>query len=141
MGMEDSEIRHQFVQRYSHQLENFVTHMVTAFSLWEELDSHLSKDIPGAHLSALMYGALHTHLVAMKLLISGLLVPAGNSQRYVLESIATALLASSPELDILVRYIDNKYSTSKAIRDVQRNAKILRLESNALKTLSAHSRL
>lgn len=141
LGVEDSEIRHQFVQRYSTKLEDFSSHMETSFSLWQELDSNLSKDIPGAHLSALVYGALHTHLVAMKLFITGLFVPSGNSQRYVLESIATALLASSPKLDILARYVDNKYSTSKSIRDVQKNASLLKLNSDALKMLSAHSKL
>ena len=141
LGVEDSEIRHQFVQRYSKKLEDFASHMETSFSLWQELDSNLSKDIPGAHLSALVYGALHTHLVAMKLFITGLFVPAGNSQRYVLESIATALLASSPKLDVLARYIDNKYSTSKSIRDVQKNASLLKLNSHALKMLSVHSKL
>lgn len=115
--------------------------METSFSLWQELDSVISKDTRGAHLSALVYGALHTHLIAMKLFITGLFVPAGNSQRYVLESIATALLASSPKLNILSRYIENKYSTSKSIRDVQKNAKLLGLNSEALRMLHVHSKL
>ena len=127
----DAEIRDLFVERYSKQLELFLDHMATAFSDWHRLDSEISKDLPGAHVSALLYGAFHTHVVAMKLLISGLFVPAGNSQRYVLESLATALLVSKPSLGFLKRYMENQYSTTKAVRDVRRHAKALNLEHTA----------
>jgi len=70
LGVEDPEIRCQFVERYESQLENFVSLMVVALDDWERLDSDVAKDIDGAHVSALIYGALNTHLVAMKLLIS-----------------------------------------------------------------------
>jgi hypothetical protein len=132
MGTEDAEIRFQFVQRYSSQLEQFLDHMAAAFAAWRRLAAEIAKDLPGAHVSALLYGALHAHVIAMKLLICGLLVPAGNSQRYVLESLATALLVSKPALGVLKRYMDNQYSTTKAVRDVQRHAKALNLEPEAL---------
>jgi hypothetical protein len=141
LGTEDPKIRYQFIERYEQKLETFVAHMDVAFSDWENLDSELSKNIHGAHVSALIYGALNTHLVAMKLLISGLFVPAGNSQRYVLESLATALLTSKPELGFLARYSDGKYSTSKSIRDVLRHAEALGLDRKALEMLSIQAKL
>ncbi|MDH5835360.1 hypothetical protein [Luteimonas kalidii] len=141
LGMEDAEIRYRFLLDYNDQLENFVGHMVNAFLAWERLDARITKDEPSAHLTALVYGALHTHLVAMKLLLEGLLVPSGNSQRYVLESIATALLLSRPSLGYLDRYVKNTYSTTKAIRDVTKHAKTLGLEKSALATLSQRSKL
>lgn len=140
LGVEDPEIRYQFVQRYESELETFVSSMVVALGDWEKLDSDLSKDINGAHVSALVYGALNTHLVAMKLLISGLFVPSGNSQRYVLESIATALLASKPELGVLRRYSNDEYSTKNAVRDVKKHAKELQLNHHALEQLSVHAK-
>lgn len=140
LGLEDAEIRHRFVQTYAGQLETFVGHMVDAFAAWERLDGIIAKDVPGAHVTALIYGALHTHAVAMKLLLEGLLVPSGNSQRYVLESIATALLCSKPSLGFLDRYSRNVYSTTKAIRDVSKRASILRLNRDALAILQRQAK-
>lgn len=141
LGTEDAVIRYRFVQDYNDQLEEFVGHMVNAFLAWERLDKRITKDEPSAHVTALVYGALHTHVVAMKLLLEGLFVPSGNSQRYVLESIATALLLSKPSLGYLDRYIRNTYSTTKAIRDVSRHASSLQLEKGALATLRQRSKL
>ena len=115
--------------------------MVNAFIAWERFDARIIKDEPSAHISALVYGALHTHVVAMKLLLEGLFVPSGNSQRYVLESIATALLVSQPSLGYLDRYAHNTYSTTKAIRDVVRHADALQLNRKALATLQQHRKL
>ncbi|MFA6231944.1 MAG: hypothetical protein WC617_17510 [Rhodanobacter sp.] len=141
LGVEDAGIRRRFVQTYGDQLEVFVGHMTNAFLAWERLDAQITKDEPSAHVTALVYGALHTHVVAMKLLLEGLFVPSGNSQRYVLESIAAALLISLPSLGYLDRYVRNTYSTTKAIRDVARHAGTLRLNREALKTLQRYSKL
>lgn len=140
MGTEDAAVRSLFVERYSAELEKFLDHMAVAFTHWWGFDSAAAKELPGAHVSALVYGALNTHVVAMKLLISGLLVPAGNSQRYVLESLATALVVSKPSLGFLRLYMDNRYSTTKAVRDVQRHAKTLNLKREALRVLDAQSK-
>jgi len=78
LGMEDVEIRNRFVQTYGDRLELFVGHMANAFLAWERLDARITKDEPSAHITALVYGALHTHVVAMKLLLEGLFVPSGN---------------------------------------------------------------
>ena len=140
MGIEDPQIRYLFVERYSEQLEKFLDHMAATFIDWRKFDAEVSKDLPGAHISSLLYGAFHTHVVAMKLFISGLMIPAGNSQRYVLESLATALLLSKPNLGFLKLYLENQYSTTKAIRDLRRNAKSLLLKRDALKTLERQSK-
>jgi hypothetical protein len=131
----DVAIKFLFIERYPDQLDKFTEYMVEAFSEARSLDKIISKDLAGANVSALLYGAFHTHVVAMKLFIMGLLVPAGNSQRYVLESIATSLLVSKPSLGFLKRYMDGKYSTSKAPRDVFRHKEKLGLESSGLKIL------
>jgi hypothetical protein len=137
MGLEDAQIRFLFVDSFSSQLECFTDHMVKAFSEWRKLDALMSKDLPGAHVSALVYGAFHMQVVAMKLFLCGLMVPAGNSQRYVLESLATALLVSKPNLGFLKRYMEGQYSTTKAVRDVRRHAGALQLERAALNTLES----
>ena len=137
LGLEDPVIRVAFTEKYSDQLEDFVQKMVVAFEGWEHLDHTLctNQDEAGATVSALLYGALNAHVVAMKLLIAGLLVPSGNTQRYCLECLAMALLCSKPELGALQRYMAGTYSPNKAVRDVQRHASKLNLFSEAMEQL------
>jgi len=138
LGLEDPQIRVVFTERYSEPLESFIHHMVVAFEGWEHLDHTLceNKSEEGATVSALLYGALNAHVVAMKLLISGLLVPSGNTQRYCLESFAMALLCSKRKLGALERYMAGTYSCNKAVRDVIRHASKLNLHADALQQLS-----
>ena len=76
LGAEDPVIRVAFTERYSGELEEFIRRMVVAFEGWEHLDQTLctNQDEAGATVSALLYGAMNSHVVAMKLLIAGLLV-------------------------------------------------------------------
>jgi hypothetical protein len=137
LGLEDPQIRVVFTERYSEPLESFVHHMVVAFEGWKHLDHALceNKSEEGATVSALLYGALNAHIVAMKLLISGLLVPSGNTQRYCLESLAMALLCSKRELEVLARYRAGTYSCNKAVHEVIRRASKLNLDAGALQQL------
>jgi hypothetical protein len=73
--------------------------------------------------------------MSTKLLIWGLLVPAGNMMRQVLEIISMAFLASKPRLGFLDRYASGRYSTDGAVRDVIKNHKNLNLEHDALRIL------
>lgn len=102
---------------------------VVAFDGWERLDGTLctNKNEEGATVSALLYGALTVHIVAVKLFISGLLVPFGNTQRCCLECVAMPLLFSNPDLGFLSRYMSGRYSSIIAVRDVKRNASKLKL--------------
>lgn len=136
-GDEDPSIRHQFVNVYQEEVDKFVNLMAQAFTSWSELDKVLTQDKKErkAYISALLYAALHSHVVSLKLLISGLLVPSGNTQRYVLECVAMAFLLSRPSLGVVEKYMSDKYSTNNAVRDVVRNRKKLRLDREALNVL------
>ena len=136
-GGEDPLIREQFREKYSSELEQFITLMTNAFEEWAKLDKILTKKKtePDAYISALLYTTLHSHVMSLKLFISGLFVPSGNTQRYAFESVALAFLLSRPSLGIVERYMDDKYSTNKAIRDVVRNHENLSLNRDALKLL------
>lgn len=136
---EDSEIVDQFRNRYQSSLDEFLGYMSDAFEGHELLDETLSSkdDKQGAIVSALVYATFNAHVIGMKLLVSGLLMPAGNTQRYALECIALALLCSKPDLGFLDRYMNNEYSSSKAPRDVLRYADQLSLEKKSLNQLDA----
>lgn len=138
-GDEDSLIRDRFKDNYSSELEKFIVLMTKAFEEWYRVDKILTKKKtePDAYITALLYAALHSHVVSLKLYISGLLVPSGNTQRYVYECIALAFLLSRPSLGVTERYIKDQYSTTKAIRDVVRNHEILNLDREGLKVLES----
>ena len=138
-GDEDSSIREMFHQKYSAELNQFIAVMAEAFSEWSRVDKILTKNKKesDAYITALLYAALHSHVVSLKLYISGLLVPSGNTQRYVYECVALALLLSKPSLGVTEKYMNDKYSTTKAVRDVIRNHKTLKLHRNALATLES----
>lgn len=139
LGEEDSLIRKQFIERYSTEIEQFIALMTYAFKEWSRVDKILTqkKTEPDAYISALLYAALHSHVVSLKLYISGLLVPSGNTQRYVYECVALAFLLSRPSLGVVHKYMNDKYSTTKAVRDVVRNHEILKLNRRALQTLES----
>jgi len=138
-GDEDHYIREQFFGNYSDELEQFVVLMAQAFEEWSRVDQILlkKKTEPDAFITALLYTALHSHVVSLKLFISGLLVPSGNTQRYVFESIALAFLLSRPSLGVVEKYMNDRYSTNKAIRDLVRNHENLKLNRESLKTLES----
>lgn len=138
-GDEDHHIRDRFIKNYSDELEQFVVLMTQAFEEWSRVDKILTKKKtePDAYITALLYTALHSHVVSLKLYISGLLVPSGNTQRYVYEAVALAFLLSRPSLGVVEKYMNDKYSTTKAVRDVVRNHEILKLNRDALKTLES----
>jgi hypothetical protein len=130
-----NQVRSQFVDRFQTELEEFIAVMAASYLHWKKFDSTVGDNTERAHISALLYGAINAHVISMKFLITGYLIPAGNTQRQAFESAAMALLCSKPELGFLKRYIDEKYSTNKAVRDIIKHHKILRLNQVALKTL------
>jgi hypothetical protein len=138
-GDEDPLIREKFKDNYSSELETFIVLMTQAFEEWSRVDEIFTKKKtePDAYITALLYTALHSHVVSLKLFISGLLVPSGNTQRYVFECIALAFLLSRPSLGVVERYMNDQYSTTKAIRDVIRNHKALKLDREGLKVLES----
>jgi hypothetical protein len=109
--------------------------MAVACRAWKDFDETIQENEQRAHVSSLIFGALSLHLMSTKLLIWGLLVPAGNMMRQVFEIISMAFLASKPRLRFLDRYESGRYSINCAVRDVIKNHKKLNLEHSALEIL------
>jgi len=139
-GIHDASITSSFIEKYSTECEEFVAVMARAFQYFRGLDSSLSKTEYGAYLAGVAYAALSNHVLSLRLILLGLVVPAGNMQRYVLECIALALLGSDRGLPMFQEYINNKYSTSKAIKHVIKHHKRLTLNKCALEKLKCASR-
>lgn len=128
-------VRRQFVSRFTPDLEEFIAAMAATFLHWKKFDKTIKGSESRAHVSALLYCTLNFHAMSMKLLICGYFIQAGNTERQALESAAMALLCSNANLGILKRYMEDQYSSSKAVRDVVRHHKALGLTRDALRIL------
>ncbi len=134
---DDTEVRDAYLTHFRKDVEEFSTAMAEAFVNWRGLDSGAKTDEKLAYVSALVFTAITLHVLSMKLFISGYTVAAGNLLRQVVETIALTILCSSKELDILSRFMNGKYSTNDAIRDVNRYAKRLGLNKGGLEALES----
>ena len=64
--------------------------------------------------------------------LRGHIVAAGNLSRQVIEAIATALLCSGKDSTVLDRFVEDRYSTKHAVRDVLRTWEKLNLRKDGL---------
>lgn len=130
------EVRAEFLKHFAPALEKFSDAMAHAFMNWRTLDADLKNDEKRAYVSGLVFTAITLHIQSMKLFLSGHEVAAGNMSRQVVESIALALVCSSKELNVLDRFMEDKYSTNHAVRDALCHCDKLGINKDAAKVLS-----
>ena len=132
---EDAEVQATYLKHFWPKVEKFSDAMAQAFLNWRSLDAGVKGNGKLAYVSALVFTAITLHILSMKLFTSGHAVAAGNFFRQVVESVALALLCSGKNLGVLERFIEEKYSTNDAIRDVIRHAVPLGLNKDAVTAL------
>lgn len=132
---DDSEVRSDYLKLFEADAKAFADAMAQAFMKWRTFDNEVKGNERRAHVSALVYTAITLHILSLKLFLSGQTVAAGNLFRQVIESIALALLCSGKDLDVLKRFMEDKYSSTDAVRDVLRHDKKLSLKGDALEAL------
>jgi hypothetical protein len=132
---DDPEIRSSFMAHFSSDVVSFSEAIAESVVLWRMLLDKGIKDQERAYISGLTHAAITLQTLSMKLLLSGQMVAAGNAFRQVLESSCTALLCSSKQLNVLQRFVQDQYSTSKAVADVLRHWQKLGLIKDALPQL------
>ena len=132
---DDSDVRAEYLKHFEADAKALAESMAQAFVKWREFDSEIKGDEKRAHVSALVYVAITLHVLSTKLLLSGQTVAAGNLFRQVIESIALALLCSGKDLQVLERFMEDKYSSNDAVRDVLRHHEKLSLKGDALAAL------
>lgn len=115
---DDGEVRDSYLGRYSKQIESFGDGMANAILAWRDLDVGSEQDADRAYVSAMIYCAITLHIQSMRLFLSGHIIGAGNLYRQTIEAISLALLCSSKQLTVLHRFREDKYSSSKAVRDL-----------------------
>lgn len=134
VGIRDSSVQLVFMEKHEEMLEEFADHMASAFTNWSKLDKSITKDEQSVIVTAYSYGALNHHLLAMKLLIGGYFVASCNAQRFVLECMATCLLAAS-DSKVRQRILEEKYSETKSIAILVRKCQSLGLNQIVVKQI------
>ncbi len=134
---DDSEVRGEYLKHFEGAAKGFSVSMAKAFVKWREFDNEIKGNEGRAHVSALVYVAITLHVLSMKMCLAGQTAAAGNLFRQVLEGIALALLCSGKELDVLKRFMKDKYSSNDAIRDVLKHHKKLSLKGDALQVMKS----
>jgi hypothetical protein len=132
----NQEVAASFMKRYGANAEEFADLMARATLAWGELASKVEQHENVVFVANIAYCAIMLHIQSMKLFLSGHIVAAGNLSRQVIEAIAMALLFSGKTLDVLNRFVNDKYSTKNAVRDLLRHWEVLGLRKEALATLA-----
>lgn len=135
-----AEVRQKFIKKFKDSTTDFIDAMSTASLKWIGLDSGINGSIEKAHVSSIIYNLINTHVISMKLFLSGYSIPAGNLQRQVVESMALALLCSKRDLNALRKYTDNKYSSKNSIMHLKKHRKILNLDEKFVTVLEQAQR-
>ena len=132
---DDVEVRGEYLKHFEGAAKGFAVSMAKAFLKWRDFDSKLKEDERRAHVSALVYVAITLHVSSMQVFLAGQTVASGNLFRQVLECIALAFLCSGKELNVLKRFMEDKYSSKKAIHDLLQHHKKLSLKGDALEVM------
>ncbi len=134
---DDSEVRAEYRKLFGEDIKAFADAMSYAVIAWRELDAGVKGDEKRGYVSALVYAAFTLHIISFKLFLSGHIVAAGNVFRQVVETIALALLCAGKDLGVLAQFMEDKYSTNDAVRDVLRQGKNLGLKDDGLQALKS----
>ncbi len=152
LSQDDDKVRDRFLGEFRQEIDEFAQHMADTILRWltllEVIGSHKRVNENMAAFSpnknaflkshedyvvAFVYSAIALHIDSMKLFLSGHLIAAGNLMRQVLESMAMALLCSSPALGVLDEFIRGHFSTQKSIPQLIKHANKLGLNQEVLK--------
>lgn len=64
---DDPEVRKNFIVHFNNQIADFIKVMSRAYINWKEFDSNIGTDVKKAHISALIYSAINSHIISMKI--------------------------------------------------------------------------
>jgi hypothetical protein len=140
----DCEVHDAFLNEFGEEIKEFTKHTSAAFLNWKGLESQVVQQqgvMPQNEVERRMqvlllaFGAITLHIMSMKIFLLGLVVPAGNLMRQVVETIALASLCSSKTTNVLDRYLKGTYSSHKAVRDALKSAKRLGFKEDGVKAL------
>jgi tRNA U55 pseudouridine synthase TruB len=131
---DDTNVRADYLKHFESDIEKFADAMAHAVVSWQSLHAEVKDNENLGQLSAWVITAISLHTLSMKLFVSGHIVAAGNLLRQVVETIALALLCSA-KLDVIDKLRNGRYSTTKAVEHLLRQAKQIGIDKEAVKAL------
>lgn len=132
----DPEVINSFLALYKDQIDAFVENMAKSMVAWNGLEAMLINNEKIVYVVNIAYCAIMLNVQSLKLFLSGHQVASGNLLRQVLESVSMALLCSGKSLPILDQFLNDRYSTKNAVRDVRRYSADLGLRKEGVLALA-----
>lgn len=139
----NTEVHELFLKAFDGEIAEFSKYMTLAAMNWRHLQDEIMKEHEQgsstaekkAHVVLMAYSAITLHIMGMKVFLIGLIVPAGNLMRQVVELIALAFLCSSKKTKVLEKFLNGKYSSQKAIPFALKHAKEIGLVREGVEAL------
>ena len=134
----NAKVRDQFDAHFEQELQLLLDNSQTVCTSFRTFASSVSKDRRAAWCEFFMYGAFDFAFTSCHLLITGMMIPAGQLMRLHGESCAMALLCSHHAIDVLDRLESNprRFPTHDAVRLVhrKRNTELLDMDRDGWQT-------
>jgi 3-methyladenine DNA glycosylase AlkD len=133
----DTEARTAFFELFGADVDVFAASTAKALEKWAAFNNTIAvEDEKRGIVSAVTITAINWHVSSFKLFMSGHTVAAGGLFRQVLESVALALLCSAKGLTVLDRFINDRYSTQKAVDNLIKHQKKVNVKPDVVRALA-----
>ena len=132
----DDGARAAFAAEFGGELPTFADSMTSTLDLWSQFRETVEDtDERRVAVAAVAFTAINQNIASYKLFMSGYTVASGGLFRQVLEGVSLAFLCSAKPLNVVDRFIGNRYSTKDAVADLARHAQKAHVNRAALRTL------
>jgi len=125
-----------FHREFGDQLSAFAGATTIALDRWQQFMEPIAEDASRELMvAAIVFTALNHNIMSFKLFMAGYTVASGALFRQVLEGTSLALVCSAKSLTVLDRFIEAKYSPSKAVGDLAKHADEVNIPRSGLQTV------
>ena len=132
----DSNARAEFLKNFAGETAEFVKYTAIALQSWTILHDAIPEgDDRRRPVVAILFTAINFHTSSFKLFLSGHTTASGALFRQVLEAVSMALLCSAKGLDVLDRFLNDKYSTTDVVKRLARKHKQANVKPEAVNVL------
>ena len=129
---EDKEVKEKFISNFEPEITAFINSIVESYQAWLKYDDSIRSDRRRAFITAFLFNAINNLSTSMKMLISGYAIPSGNLVRQTIESICSAILCSSAQLQYYQQVEQDKFSSKSSIKLVLKHSKKFHINRNAM---------
>lgn len=129
---EDKEVKNKFISNFESEIAAFINSIVESYQAWMKYDDLIGSDMRCAFVAAFLFNAITNLSTSMKMLITGYAIPSGNLVRQTIESICSAILCSSQQLQYYQQVEQDKFSSKSSIKLVLKHAKKFHIDKNAM---------